>query len=311
MKKQLITLALLLATCISASAQKEYKLKKSTGKLLVNLNGALIEGYDGNEIIFSSTKAQDEDEDERAKGLQAISASGKKDNTGLGINVTESGQEVHVIPIGNTIDNNNGPITIRVPKQMAVVFSDDKAFNPELVTIKNVKGEIELTTTYNNIVLENNSGPMNVTTIHGSVDATFAEDIKGPVSIISIYNHVDVALPTTTKANLELGTNYGKLYAANDFDIVVVKDSTEREQQSRTVTFMQGGGAAQTGTYQTPPTPPSPPTVITVNGSSLTSTLASVARTGYREQIKGTVNGGGGDLIFKSTHSNVYLRTTR
>lgn len=307
MKKQTITLILLLFACISASAQKEYKLNKSTGKLHINLNGALIEGYDGNEIIFSSQNAQDEEEDERAKGLQAISGSGYKDNTGLGINVTEEGQDVYVNPVGNGIDN--GLLSIRIPKQMAIVFTDNKAFFAEPITIKNIKGEIEVATSHNKIVLENNSGPMNITTIHGSVDAIFENDIKGPVSIISIYNHVDVTLPTATKANLELGTHYGKLYAANEFDIIVVKDSTANEPLNSATAVIRGRGVVEGSRNQTPPTPPSPPTVVTVTGHSLTSSFASAARTGYRELIKGTVNGGGIDLIFKSTHSNVYLRT--
>ncbi len=309
MKKQLITVTLLLLACLPVLAQKEYRLAKSTGKLHLNLNGVTVEGYDGNEIIFSGQKTQDDDEDERAKGLQAISSSGYKDNTGLGINVTEKGQDVYVNLIGNGIENEL--LYIRVPKQLAIAFAYDKFYYVEPVTIKNVKGEVEITASYNNIVLENNSGPMNITTIQGSVDAIFENDIKGPVSIISIHEHVDVALPAATKANLELGTHYGKLYAADAFDIAVVKDSTVNENQNNRVIVVQGRGttnAARVAQRQVnPPVPPEAQSAVTLTNQS--STFASAARTGYRELIKGTVNGGGTDLIFKSTHGNVYLRT--
>src|SRR3546814_19485183 len=86
MKKQTITMALFLAVCLPALAQKEYRIDKPSGKLYLNLNGGRIEGYTGNEIVFSN-QGVPEEEDERAKGLQALSSSGSIDNTDLGISV--------------------------------------------------------------------------------------------------------------------------------------------------------------------------------------------------------------------------------
>src|SRR5690606_27932296 len=181
MKKQTIIMALLLALCLPAWAQKEYKVAEPSGKLYLNLNGARIEGYTGNEIIFSS-KGVPEEEDERAKGLQALSSSGFTDNTGLGISVTKKGGDIEVNPVGNS--SRGDILYIRVPNTVDIVYNNNKSMFADTLLIKNMKGEIEISSSYNAIVLENNSGPMNIKNLYQNIEATFANDIKGPISII-------------------------------------------------------------------------------------------------------------------------------
>ncbi|MFC3199943.1 DUF4097 family beta strand repeat-containing protein [Parapedobacter deserti] len=313
MKKQTITLALFLSLCFSAWAQKEYSIKKNTGTLRLNLTGAIIEGYEGNEIIFSSQRAPEE-EDERAKGLQALSSLGYKDNTGLGISVTDKGQHVEVNLVGNS--RRNDVLKIKVPNRMNVTFNNEKSIFVDTLHIKNIKGELEVSTSYNGIILENNSGPMNVKTVYRDVEASFANDIKGPISIISVYGHVDVAIPKATKANLTLGTSYGKLYAADELDISI----TPKED-----------GRDDVGITSADAKPSVRNVYIPVNGERLAvnvgggrgavilsdslSALGAISIRGFAaggsepENIEGTINGGGTNLILKSTYRNVYLRT--
>ncbi|MBK1442203.1 DUF4097 family beta strand repeat protein [Parapedobacter sp. ISTM3] len=309
MKKQTIILAIFLSLCCSAWAQKTYKIGKPAGKLYLNLNSAFVEGYDGNEIVFSGMETSDEEEDNRAKGLQVISPSGYRDNTGLGINVSQEGSDIHVNIVGNHgIEKES--LTVRVPKEVAIVFSYGNTFFADSVVIKNIKGEIELSATYNNILLENNSGPMNIKTVHGNIDASFVNDIKGPVSIISVYGHVDVALPATTKANVTLGTAYGKLYAADDFNIAITpKNNNDEDKQdgSRSIAAVTSGSGAITLSparvvnVSQPPMPPAAPEAISATGF--------VYRSGQQQNVEGTINGGGIDIILKSTYKNIYLRT--
>ena len=305
MKKQIIVLFALLSLGTSAWAQKEYRLAKSTGRLNLNISGAIVEGYNGNEIIFSSKNKEEEVTDERAKGLKAINGSGFTDNTGLGIDVTVNGQDINV----NTVNNRpDGILNIKVPENIKISFSNNKNIYYGEVILRNLKNEIEVSASYNNIKLENNSGPMNIKTVYGSVDASFKGDIKGPVSIISVYNYVDVSLPAATKANIDLGTSYGKLYAADQFKIILdEKKNTEEKSASSGTSIYVNGRKIERGT---------------VNNKSEQdgSSLASVVNTGsavivrgfssYREgeNIKGKINGGGVDLIFKSNYKNVYLR---
>src|SRR5690606_31829450 len=112
------------------------------------------------------------------------------DNTGLGINVTKKGEDLEVNPVGN--GSRGDVLFIRVPNNVDVVFSNNKSIFADTLLIKNMKGEIEVSTAYNDIVLENNSGPRNIKNVYRNVEANFANDIEGPVSIISVYGHVDV-----------------------------------------------------------------------------------------------------------------------
>lgn len=297
MKKQTITMALLLAVCLSAWAQKEYKIAKPSGKLYLNLNGAHIEGYTGNEIVFSN-QGVPEEEDERAKGLQALSSSGFTDNTGMGINVSKKGEDVDVNPVG---DGSRGDVLyIRVPNDVDVVFSNNNSIFADTLLIRDMKGEIEVSTSYNDVVLENNSGPMNIKNVYKNVETAFASDIKGPVSIISVYGHVDVAVPASTKANLTMGTGYGKLYAAGDFNVAMAPKAAE-DEETMDVAGLEGLATTLNSGGPTAIIPPPPPRRGSIS-------VAGVFR-GMQENIEGTINGGGIDLILKSTYKNVYLRT--
>jgi len=308
MKKQLALLFSFVVITMSASAQKEYKLAKSAGKLNLNISGAIVEGYNGNEIIFSTAKSENDVVDERAKGLRVISGSGFADNTGMGIDVSEKDDEINVNPVlkGTRL----GIITIKVPQNIKIAFNNTNTNQEELI-LKNLKNEIEVSVSYNKIKLENNSGPMNIKTLYGSVDAIFSGEIKGPVSIVSVYGYVDVSMPASTKANVELGTSYGNLYAGEGFKIAVDKTTTKKTEsdsafgpKSALTTTLTGGQIA---------------TINSINGVGLTTTGYSsngqgniISVNSYsnrdRETLKGKLNGGGADVILKSNYKNVYLR---
>lgn len=292
MKKQFIILLTLLSASLVVNAQKEYRLTKSSGQLKLNINGAIVEGYDGKEIIFSSQNTVKSEVDERAKGLVAISGSGFTDNTEMGISVTENGQEVNV---NNVSKKSLGIITIKVPHGIKVSFNNNNLYHEELI-LRNLKSEIEVSVAYNKIKLENNTGPMNIKTIYGSVDASFNSEVKGPISIISLYDYVDVTLPASTKANIELSTNYGKLYSAKEFVIDIDKNDVEKTKEVSTTNRLTGTGVSGVALN----------TTTTISGRNFPATVYSFSSSG--ERIKGKLNGGGVDLIFKSTNKNVYLR---
>lgn len=300
MKKQFIVLFSMLAITLSASAQKEYKLSKSSGQLNLNISGAVVEGYSGNEIVFSVPASEKEEVDERAKGLRAISGSGFTDNTGLGIDVSTKGEEIIVNAVNREI---KGILTIKVPQNIKISFVNKSNVYQNEIILKNLKNEIEVSTSYNKIKLENNSGPMNIKTLYGSVDAIFNEAIKGPVSIVSVYGYVDVSLPANAKANVEMATNYGKLYAAEGLKIAI--DKSEKAERSGLTTISgsnngQGVTTVRSGSGQ------SLASLTSVNGEASVFEYGSSSRNS--ENIRGKINGGGADLILKSNYKNVYLR---
>lgn len=289
MKKQLAVLFSLVLITMGASAQKEYKLAKSSGKLNLNISGAIVEGYSGNEIIFSTAKSENDEVDERAKGLRIISASGFVDNTGMGIDISQKGDEINVNAVSKS--GRMGILTVKVPQNIKIAFNNTNVFQEELI-LKNLKNEIEVSVSYNKVKLENNTGPMNIKTLYGSVDAIFAGEIKGPVSIVSVYGYVDVSMPATSKANIELETNYGNLYAAEGFKIAVEKGTAEKTESATAINSVQGLATRTTG--------------YSINGQGAIN-VASFSRRD-KETLKGKLNGGGAALILKSNYKNVYLR---
>jgi hypothetical protein len=318
MKKQLILICSLLSIGLSVSAQKEFKLAKSSGRLNLNISGAIVEGYNGNEIIFTAPKGEEDEVDERAKGLRPISGSGFTDNTGLGIEVTEKGGDVNV---NSVTKKTEGILTIKVPQGMKVVFNNSSSLYQSDVTLKNLKSEIEVSTSFNKIVLQNNSGPMNIKSLHGTVDAIFNGEIKGPVSIVSVYGYVDITMPTSTKANIELGSSRGNLYAAEAFKIAIEKPAEKINEKG-------GDKPVSVSTNTTFNTNPaiagavSGIAITSANGATISGNKDVNAITNKLrnvtisygtirdvETIKGKINGGGTDLVFKSNYQNVYLRT--
>jgi hypothetical protein len=220
MKKYLV-LALSAMFSLGSLQAQEYKLAKSTGKLVIHLPSVRVEGYAGNEILFSSS-AIEREEDERAKGLKPINGSGLEDNTGLGINVSEKGTTYEVMPVtakGETV-------TIKVPKGVSVSYEYSKVMNAGKASFKNVEGELEIAVEYNTVVLENITGPLTAKALYGGIDASFSNAITGPISIVSIYGHVDVTLPAATRANLKMKTSHGEILASGDLKIEMEKQST-------------------------------------------------------------------------------------
>ncbi|GGE59134.1 hypothetical protein EV200_103461 [Pedobacter psychrotolerans] len=299
MKYQLILLFTLLTIGLSASAQKQYKVAKSSGKINLNISGVIVEGYNGNEIIFSIPKNEDEETDERAKGLTVINSSGFKDNSGLGLDVTVKGDEINVNPVSIS---NQTMVTIKLPQDIKLSFTNNSNMYQDSVVLKNLKAEINVAVTGNDIVLLNNVGPMNIRTLHGSVDATFPAEPKGPISIVSLNGHIDVAIPTTVKANLDVVTRSGKVYAAEGLKIVLNQVASERTSTGTLAVTKAGTNPllarSLTGNVQVK---------VTTNENNYSYTTGN-AISADGEVLNGKINGGGIDLILKSTHNNIYIR---
>ncbi len=207
MKTNATILGLLLFTSSFTMAQ-EFKLAKSTGKLEIKeVNEVQIEGYNGNEIIFTSLNFSKEN-DKRAAGLKAISAMGLEDNTGIGLSVVDKGNIIEV----NQLKRMDGPkVKIMVPKGVSVSFVHTSPYGDD-VTFKNVESEIEVSTVHNGVRLENVTGPLTVKTVHGEIEADFNSALKSPLSLISTHGPVDITMPAATKLNVSMSTSYGEIF---------------------------------------------------------------------------------------------------
>ncbi len=114
-----ISILFFLTAAVSVKAQ-EFRVNKSSGRLEIRIGRVTVEGYSGNEIIFSS-RDRDKKDDERAKGLKEINGLGLEDNTdGLGINVEEKGGIVYVRQLKKM---NSPEIIIKVPKGVTIAYA--------------------------------------------------------------------------------------------------------------------------------------------------------------------------------------------
>jgi hypothetical protein len=167
MTRRVIMMAVAVVLAGATYAQ-EYKVAKSTGTLEIReVNNVRIEGSAGNEIVFS-TRGRSHDDDQRAKGLRTLSASGLEDNTGLGLSVVTNGDRVEV----QQLKKMDGPdVTIKVPKGVKVYYSHTSPHGDD-VDITNFDGELEVTTVHNGVNLSNSNGPLNIKTVHGDIEAT-------------------------------------------------------------------------------------------------------------------------------------------
>lgn len=225
-----------LAMAGTISAQ-EYKVSKSTGTLEISeVNDVTIEGYNGNEIIFTS-RGHGRSDDERAKGLRAISSLGFEDNTGIGFSVVDKDGVIEVHQLKKT----GGPdLTIKVPKGVKVSYSHTSPYG-DAIKFRDFEGEIEVSTVHSGVMLTNATGPVNIKTVHGDVDASIGA-LKSPVSIISTHGHVDVALPLTTKANVRMGTSHGELLVDPDFKIEFDRTGDYVRYSDKVAGKINGGG---------------------------------------------------------------------
>lgn len=238
MKKNVLltAAALILSTVLFA---QEYKLAKSTGKLIIkDVNHLTIEGTTGNEIIFTSLDGS-RDKDSRAQGLRAVSNMGLEDNTGVGLAVLDKGTTYEVYQLKKM----DGPrVKISVPKGVSISISHSSPYGDD-ITIRNVEGEIESSTVHSGIHLENVTGPMTIKTVHGEIEADFSAGIKSPIILSSQHGLVDLTIPVATKATMTMSTNFGEIFVDPALKLEVeTKGDMVKYSSSKVSGKVNGGG---------------------------------------------------------------------
>jgi DUF4097 and DUF4098 domain-containing protein YvlB len=129
---------------------------------------------------------------------------------------------------------------VKVPKNVIVVYEHSTPYGSK-VYFTSISGEIEVKTNHSSVILDNVTGPMTISTVHGKIEASFGSlNQNGPVSIASSHGLVDVTLPGGTKADLTLSSSWGEIYS--DFDITVEKSSSLKSYSSNEVKGTLNGG---------------------------------------------------------------------
>ena len=263
--KRISGISLILFLSISMSAQ-DYKVKMSAGgKVIVSkVDRVDIVGHKGSEVIIVGASRK-ENKDERASGLKVINGSGNVDNTGLGLSAVKEGNELTIQQISK---NTKGRFTIKIPQGVSVLYEHNRHESKDL-NIKDISGEIEVTAHFNNVKLENVTGPMSINTVHGDIEAIFTNvNQSNPSTIRSSHGWIDVTLPSSTKANLKLRSSHGDMMTdfTIDRNVKGVKTVEKKDDDC-------GGCDNHNNTKMT-----------------------------------GTINGGGVLIDLYTSHANIYLR---
>ncbi len=238
MKTSIIALVILLSA--GALSAQEYKIavpnSKDTRLTLKDFSGTLpIEGYNGNEIIFTAV-AGNFTPPEKAKGLKPVFPAGS-DNTGIGLDVQKSDNQIKVtclIPF-----TQESEYTLKVPENMIIELSSGCERNND-VTVKNMKNEIDIETCHD-IKLDNVTGPLVLSTISGNIDITYSTiNSSRSSSVHSVSGDVDITLPAKTATNLDLGVVSGAIYS--DFDFSESQKNLRKIGGNETNFSLNGGG---------------------------------------------------------------------
>lgn len=225
--KHIIYTTILLCLPFIGWSQKQHKINQNSGTLKIQGIDALeVQGYEGSEVIFVSNGHDDHDKNVRSKGLRVINSIGLTDNSGIGLAINQDGDVTSVQQISNGASCNcDDGYTIKVPKNLNLYVEHSTTYGDD-VKISNVNGEIEISVNYNDVYLDKVTGPLAIKTVYGDLETSFSSvNQNSPISLVSVYGHVDVSMPSSTKADLSVKTNYGALYSDMDIKVKTVDEN--------------------------------------------------------------------------------------
>ena len=210
MKKTIGILSMVLAGSLAFA--QEYRTPVSAQKIHFVLHNCAVsvEGYDGNELVVNTRDY--EAPPKQAEGLRSLYSSGT-DNSGLGLSVSEVGDELTILKVGR----NDADYEFKVPKGISLIVEEVNYSGDDMV-FRNLSGDLEIRTTSSDVVLEGVTGPIVANSVSGNITVVFSEvNQQKPTSITVVSGDADITLPAQTPANLKLASVSGEVYT--NFDI--------------------------------------------------------------------------------------------
>lgn len=148
-----------------------------------------------------------------------------------------------------------------------------KTINDGDIKVEQVQGELEVNDINGAVALHQVSGSVVAHALNGDVKVSFvAVEPNKPMSFSSLNGNIDVTFPPDVKANASMKSDNGEIYS--DFDVKL-----EATQPQPVAEAASGKG----GRYK-----------------------IKIDRT-----TKGTINGGGPEMQFKTFNGNIYIRKPR
>ncbi|KQS27673.1 DUF4097 family beta strand repeat-containing protein [Dyadobacter sp. Leaf189] len=233
--------------CLSrADAQNlEFKTKLANSKekkVVIEMAAAdiKIEGHNSDEVFIAASSGYEAPPD-RAKGLKPLYYSGV-DNTGIGLSVVTEGNTLKV----DKVTRKDVKYTIRLPKQVAVLFQETNWSGGSNVVVANMDGDLEIRTNNANINLNKVTGPVVANSTSGNVNVVFSGLSQSkPTAISTISGEIDVSLPATAKSNMKLRSINGEMYTDFDLGVKNAKDGLSRLGGANNIEGSTNGGGVE------------------------------------------------------------------
>ncbi len=236
-------LRILLLLCLTTPVWAQQNFKIAAGGKTIEfreIDQLTIVGTSGTELTVEG-RAEEGGDNDRAAGLRKISASGLRDNTGLGLNITDSGGRILVQQVGS----GDREVTVRVPNTATVKVEQSTHRGGDL-TVSDFGGSLDVSLMYHKATLKNLTGAVAVNTVYDDIIATWDTAPTQEIRLHSTYSDVDVTLPASAKADLRLSTAYGEMYT--DFDIQMKSNMASSAPAPSGEERREGGGQVLAGT---------------------------------------------------------------
>ncbi|APD06897.1 hypothetical protein UJ101_01378 [Flavobacteriaceae bacterium UJ101] len=201
----------------------------------------------------SKESSKTKEKEERRKGLKPIKKEmnsdsqttlKEKDDKVILTNFSSNGGDLHRIML---TDFNKSKFEIKVPNKMKIVVKKGKGISPFMLgkdtqfKIENFKGEIEIASLNQDVVLENVSNSALVNTMLGDIEATFNDlDQDAVISLISTAGFVDISVPSKENITFDLESMTGEILTNLDLKAKGEKNTSAFRQKYKA--NYNGGG---------------------------------------------------------------------
>ena len=239
--KKLITI-LLLFTMLDVNAQ-DFSMQPK-GKLsdltleIENLFTDLdIQGSTGNEIRVQVDNYKGAPE--KAAGLRSLSAMGP-DNTGIGLNINQSGNTVTISGTHRNRDSTDYHFTVPANVKLRINYG---GFHSDDILVRGMRNEVDIKSQVGDLKLEDVTGPIIASTLSADINVVFSSLTQSsPSSISSISGDIDITLPGNSKGDFRLNSISGDVYTDFDFELVNNKSRNSFWPGTSASAQLNGGG---------------------------------------------------------------------
>ncbi len=192
-----------------------------------------VEAHSGKDVIVK-LYPDDDDYDEyrsgKKSGLKKISAGS------FSADIEEDDNYVHI----RTGSQNEVHMEILVPANFSLKLG---THHNGLVTVENVKGDIEVNAHHGSVELRGLGSSASVNTHHGEIVATFDNiDNSKPMAFTTYHGDVDLTLPPNVNFISKIKTTKGDIYTDFEMDVTSQNPSYEKGKGKDERTRIKIGG---------------------------------------------------------------------